>query len=283
MEEEAKLHQAQLIHSNRMASLGAIVSGVAHEVNNPNNLVMFNAPMIQSAWQDALPVLDHYNRENGDFSLAGIPYKEMREVVPKLAEGITHASRRIKTIVGNLKDFARLGEPQGYKPRRINDIVLSAITILNHEILKRTHRFEMTLGEDLPPVMGSGQQLEQVVINLLQNSLQALTSNEQCVRASTMRNPETGDVEVHILDEGVGMPREILSRIAEPFFSTRLDSGGLGLGLSICRSIVKSHGGAIHFESEVGKGTRAVVRLPASPSPAAGDDENPSGKILLGR
>ncbi len=283
MEEEAKLHQAQLIHANRMASLGAIVSGVAHEVNNPNNLVMFNAPMILSAWQDALPVLDLHHRESGDFTLGGLPYKEMRDVVPKLAEGISHASRRIKTIVGNLKDFARLGEPQGHKPERINDIVLSAITILNHEIMKRTHRFEVRLAEDLPPVMGSGQQLEQVVINLLHNALQALTSNEQGVRVSTLWNPETGDVEVHIVDEGVGMSREVQSRIAEPFFSTRLDSGGLGLGLSICRSIVKGHGGAIHFDSEVGKGTRAAVRLPAAPSPGAGGGEKSSGKVFLER
>jgi len=69
-------------------------------------------------------------------------------------------------------------------------------------------------------------------------------------------------VEVHVVDEGVGMPREVLERITEPFFSTRLDSGGLGLGLSICMSIVKGHGGTLCFESEVGKGTRAIVRLP---------------------
>ncbi|OGR18810.1 MAG: hypothetical protein A2559_07960, partial [Deltaproteobacteria bacterium RIFOXYD2_FULL_66_9] len=283
MEEEAKLQQAQLIHANRMASLGAIVSGVAHEVSNPNNLVMFNAPMILAAWEDALPALDRYHRECGDFTLAGLPYREMRHVVPKLAEGISDASRRIKAIVGNLKDFARQGESNGHKPERINDIVLSAIRILNHEIMKRTHRFEVTLGEDLPPVMGSGQQLEQVVINLLHNALQALTSNEQAVRVYTMRNPEMGDVEVHIVDEGIGMTREVQSRITEPFFSTRLDSGGLGLGLSISRSIVKGHKGAIRFDSEVGKGTRAVVRLPASPSPAASDGEDPSGKIFLGR
>jgi len=98
-----------------------------------------------------------------------------------------------------------------------------------------------------------------------------------------MRNPETGDVEIHVVDEGVGMSREVLSRIAEPFFSTRLDSGGLGLGLSICRSIVKGHGGAIHFDSEVGKGTRAVVRLPAFPSPAAGDGEDPFREIFVER
>ena len=123
MEEEAKLHQAQLIHANRMSSLGTIVSGVAHEVNNPNNLVMFNAPMILSAWDDAVPVLDAYFRENGDFSLGGLPYSEMREVVPRLAPGISDASARIKAIVGNLKDFARQDTPNEHAPVQINDVV----------------------------------------------------------------------------------------------------------------------------------------------------------------
>ena len=263
MEEEARLQQAQLIHANRMASLGTIVSGVAHEVNNPNNLVMFNAPMILSAWEDAAPVLDAYYRENGEFSLGGLPYTEMREVVPKLATGISDASARIKAIVWNLKDFARQDISRSQAPVRVNDAVRMAVTILNHEILRATHRFEVAYGEDLPPVMGSAQQLEQVVINLLNNAIQALPSNQRGIRVSTRLAPETGEVEVCVADEGAGMSPEVLERIKEPFFSTRLDSGGLGLGVSICRSIVQEHRGTIEYESEVGKGTRAVIRLPA--------------------
>ena len=263
MEEEARLQQAQLIHANRMASLGTIVSGVAHEVNNPNNLVMFNAPMILSAWEDAAPVLDAYYRENGEFSLGGLPYTEMREVVPKLATGISDASARIKAIVWNLKDFARQDISRSQAPVRVNDAVRMAVTILNHEILRATHCFEVAYGEDLPPVMGSAQQLEQVVINLLNNAIQALPSNQRGIRVSTRLVPETGEVEVCVADEGAGMSPEVLERIKEPFFSTRLDSGGLGLGVSICRSIVQEHRGTLEFESEVGKGTRAVIRFPA--------------------
>jgi len=270
MEDEAKIQQAKLIHANRMAALGAIVSGVAHEVNNPNNLVMFNAPLIRSAWEDAVPILDAYERESGAFTLGGLSYAEMREALPKLVAGITDASWRIKGIVGNLKDFARQDQPRGQRPERINDVVRAAVTILNHEIMKRTRRFEMELADDLPAVMASAQQLEQVVINLLQNALQALSSRHQSVRVRTVRSRRAGDVEIHVVDEGIGMSQETLARIMEPFFSTRLESGGLGLGLSICQSIVKSHGGELCFESDVGKGTRAVIQLPAY-SPSAPD------------
>ena len=272
MEEEAKIQQARLIQANRMASLGTIVSGVAHEVNNPNNLIMFNAPMILAAWEDAVPLLEAHFRENGDFPLGGLPYSEMREVVPKLAAGISSASSRIKAIVSNLKDFTRQDRSNKFGRVQVNDVVHAAVAILNHEIIKATHWFEAEY-QTLPDVTGSAQELEQVIINLLNNALQALPSNQCRLKVTTRRNPVTGEVEVEVADEGKGMSPEVLARIAEPFFSTRTDSGGLGLGLSISRSILKEHNGTLSFESEVGKGTRAIVRLPAAD---AGTPEGPA-------
>ena len=266
MEEEAKIQHAQLIQANRMAALGTIVSGVAHEVNNPNNLIMFNAPMVLSAWEDVRPVLEAHFRERGDFPLLGFTYSEMREVVPRLAAGISDASARIKAIVANLKDFARQDKSRRHVPLQVNELVRAAVHILYHEIIKATHRFEMQFAEGLPPVTGSAQELQQVVVNLLNNALQALPSGGCGLKVTTRRNPDTGDVEVEVADEGTGMSPEVLSRITEPFFSTHLDSGGLGLGLSISRTILKEHGGSLSFESEVGKGTRAFVRLPAAKS-----------------
>jgi signal transduction histidine kinase len=108
--------------------------------------------------------------------------------------------------------------------------------------------------------MGSSQQLEQVVINLLNNAFQAIPSSRHGIRGATCRTE--GGVELCVEDEGGGMSPEVLERIKAPFYSTRLDRGGLGLGVSICRSIVREHRGTLIFESEVGKGTRVVVRLP---------------------
>jgi signal transduction histidine kinase len=206
----------------------------------------------------------------------------MREVVPKLTKGISDASLRIKAIVSDLKDFARQDNQERQVPVRVNDIVRIAIAILNHEILRATHHFEVVYGKDIPPVMGSARQLEQVVINLLNNALQALRSSRESITVSTRHVPEMGDVEVTVADTGVGMSPEVLERIKEPFFSTRLDSGGLGLGVSICRSIVQEHKGTLEFESEVGKGTRAIVRLPGIGDTIGDGAEDLASKIPSG-
>lgn len=264
IENEAKSQQAQLIHANRMASLGTIVSGVAHEINNPNNLVMFNAPMIGAAWRDAVGILDERRRENGDFSLGGLPFSEMRDVVPKLIAGVSDASQRIKAIVGDLKEFARR-DVEGRRDRfDVNDAVRATVAIIGHEILKGCSNFRVETADSLPPVTGSAQQMEQVIVNLIMNALQALPDKKRAVRVSTAAGPDGRSVEIRVSDEGRGMSPEVLARLSEPFFTTRSESGGLGLGLSISFSIVKAHGGAVAFRSEVGRGTTAVVTLPAA-------------------
>jgi PAS domain S-box-containing protein len=269
-EEEARTRQAQLIHANRMTSLGTMVSGVAHEINNPNNLIMFNAPMIRAAWADAERVLESHFRGNGDFSLGGLPYSEMRKVVPKLINGMTESSGRIRAIVEKLKNFARRDKENLECRIDLNETIRAAVAILNHEIVKGCRNFRLDLAENLPMVKGCAQQLEQVVINLLMNSLQALPDKTKGIRAVTSVNRETGLVEVRVIDEGVGIPSEVMNRLSEPFFSTKLDSGGLGLGLSISSSIVLEHKGSLEFTSEVGKGTTARLAFPPVDSAAEG-------------
>jgi PAS domain S-box-containing protein len=269
LEEEARRVQAQLIHANRMAALGTVVSGVAHEINNPNNLVMFNAPILEAAWKDVEPALEEYCREHGELSVCGIPFPEMREAIPRLLHGISDGALRIKTIVENLKDFTRNGKSPGVScVVHVNDVVRKAVGIVNHEILKGTRDFRVEYGKDIPPVTGCAQELEQVVINLVNNALQALPGPSAGIRIATFFEPERECVSIAVRDEGRGMTKEVLDRLAEPFFTTRQDAGGLGLGLSICQSILKEHGGALRFESEPGRGTTATIRLPALGAPA---------------
>jgi PAS domain S-box-containing protein len=269
-EEEARARQAQLIHANRMTSLGTMVSGVAHEINNPNNLIMFNAPMIRAAWEDADRILASHYRENGEFSLGGLPYSEMRQVVPKLVTGMTESSKRIRAIVERLKNFARRDKENLDCKVALNEVILAAVAILSNEITRGCRNFRLELAENLPMVKGFAQQLEQVMINLFMNSLQALPDRTKGIRVATSVNDETGMVEVRVIDEGVGISPELMNRLSEPFFSTKLDSGGLGLGLSISSSIVLEHNGSLEFTSEVGKGTTARITF----SPVDSDMES---------
>lgn len=261
MEEEARYIQAKLIQANKMTSIGTLASGVAHEINNPNNFILFNSTLLLDAWKDASKILDRYYRENGDFSLGGLPYSEMTEVIPELLAGITDGSRRIKGIVDNLKDFSRAGKAGVDGSFDVNRSVRASVSILSNQITKYTDSFEVECADGLPLLKGNGQKIEQVIINLILNALHALPDRKKGVRVRT--SLEGGSVAIEVHDEGCGMSREVLDRVLEPFFTTKSDRGGTGLGLSISYSIIKDHKGALEFDSEPGRGTVAKITLPA--------------------
>lgn len=263
LEEEKKAIQAKLIQTNKMTSLGLMVSGLAHEVNNPNNNIKLTAHLLAKSWQDILPVLEKHYREEGDFNIGGLPYSESREILPRHIASIRDNSRRIEGIIKNLRDFARKGAANQNFKAEVNTIVSVAASILNSEIKQYTRHFKLDLREDLPFVRGNPQQLEQVIINLIMNAVQALPDRERRVLVSTLFDQSGGFVVIRVDDEGEGMPSEVKARACEPFFSTKLEHGGTGLGLAISNFIVKEHNGFLEFESEYGKGTTAMVKLPA--------------------
>jgi len=263
LEHESREIQAKLIQTNKMTSLGLLVSGVAHEINNPNNFIMTNAQLLANSWQDSRKILREYYRENGDFLLGGIPFSEFDDQSPRLLNGILDGSRRINQIIATLKQQAR-PEHSGIETEvDVNQTVASAITVLQHELVCHTDRFEYHLVDDLPRISGNSQQLGQVIINLLMNACQALPARDHGIYLATGFDPAAAMVIVTVRDEGRGIPIEDRRRIMEPFFTTKLDSGGTGLGLSICDSIVAEHRGTMDFVSVPGKGTTFTVKLPA--------------------
>jgi PAS domain S-box-containing protein len=259
---ERKKSEEQLYHASRMVALGTLVSGVAHEINNPNSFIMLNTPLLREAWETALPILEEYYKENGDFVLAGMNYTEMREKIPLLFSGISDGSKRIKQIVDDLKNFVRKDVPDVSQAVDINEVLKSALALASNMIYKSTKNFSVRYGKNIPPIKGNFQRLEQVVINLIQNACQALPDNGRSIRVSTLSDTEAGTVVLRISDQGRGIPAESLPHITDPFFTTKHDSGGVGLGLSISERIVEEHGGQITFASWVGKGTQVEVTLP---------------------
>lgn len=263
MEREARDIQSGLIQANKMTSLGLLVSGVAHEINNPNNYIMANSRLLARAWQDALKFLRQYYRENGEFLLGGIPFSELESHSPELFEGILDGAQRIDAIINNLKGFARQDRGVEEVEVDLNQVASSAVTLLHHELLKFTANFHLDLAQQLPRVRGNRQQLGQVIINLLTNACHALPDKGCAIWLATGFDATVGEVSISVRDEGCGITRDDGDRIMEPFFTTKLDSGGTGLGLSICSSIVKDHAGSLHYDSEPGKGTTFTVKLPA--------------------
>jgi len=263
VEEEKRAIQAKLVQTNKMTSLGLLVSGLAHEVNNPNNNIKLIGHILSKSWQDISPILEKHYSEEGDFRIAGQSFLEIRNMIPQHILAIRNNSRRIEGIIKNLRDFARKGAANVNFKADINTIVSIAASLINLEIKRHTRHFKLDLQEGLPTVQGNPQQLEQVVINLIMNAIQALPDRERAVLVATSFDQAEGRIIIRIADEGEGMSSEVRDRIGEPFFSTKLDRGGTGLGLAISNFIVSEHKGALELESEPGKGTTALIKLPA--------------------
>ncbi len=258
---ERQLAEEEMLRHARLASLGTLAASVAHEINNPNNAIQFNADILSLVWNDTLSILQLYEEENGAFSLGGIPSDEVEGTVGRLIQGTLKSSQRIKIIVENLKHMARKdNQKESHCPVDIRSILQSAILILQHQIQKHTDVFVVNIREDLPQIWGNSQQLEQVFINLLQNALQALPERHLSVSVYTAFDAHQNEVNITIQDQGSGIPAENLKRLTEPFFTTK--SSGTGLGLFITNTIIKHHEGNIHFASQTNQGTIVTIRLP---------------------
>ena len=261
-EKEAEQRRRQLIEADKMVSLGILVAGVAHEINNPNNFITMNAPILHSAWEDFLPILEEHYRKHGDFPVAGIPFSEMRQHIPELFSGILDGSERIRKIVFNLRDYARQGISDMDQEIDLNTALRAALVLLANPLKKATDHLSIRYGEGLPQVRGNFQRAEQVIINLLQNAYQSLASPDKRLTVSTGQEPKNGTAFVEVADQGCGISPKNLKRILDPFFTTKRDGGGSGLGLSISAGIMEEHGGRLEFNSQPGKGTIARAVFP---------------------
>ncbi|MFC1544613.1 PAS domain S-box protein [Gemmatimonadota bacterium] len=262
MKEKEELQRQQLIQADKMISLGILVAGVAHEINNPNQFIMINIPLLRRAWESIEPILDRYYHDYGDFPLGGISYSTMKPKIPELFSGVYNGSQRIKNIVKSLKGYAREGQPEERIQLSINEVIQSSLVILTNLIKNSTDNLKVNLGKAIPPVMGNFQRLEQVVINLIQNACQALDNPQNEIEISSEYIRDAEIVVIVIRDEGIGIKKRDMKYILDPFFTSMRDSGGTGLGLSISAGIIKDHNGTIEFKSVPGKGTTVRINLP---------------------
>jgi PAS domain S-box-containing protein len=262
METRMRRQEIQLIQADKMAAIGILVSGVAHEINNPNQMMQMNAQSLLGTWGDLVDLLDSYLDEDQVTWVGNLPYGELRETFPMLLQDIVDGAVKIQKIVAELRDFARPSDNTLPTTFNLNTVIKRALDLLSHAIKKKTERLQVNLENNLPLLVGNPQQIEQVIVNLVLNALDALPDASRAIRLSTHADWATNRVELQVEDEGMGIPAEHLERIFEPFFTTKQDQGGTGLGLFITYKLVMAHGGTLSFTSKPGQGTVVCVKLP---------------------
>ncbi len=267
--------QAALIQSQNLASLGQLAAGMAHEINNPLAFVTNNLAVLR---RDALAVLDVLDLYRGareglarvEPALAAEAARREEEIdldyvqanLGRLLDRSLEGLRRVRDIVHNLRDFARLDEAK-FKEADLNAALTSTIAVLRHEIETKEIHLDQHL-ELLPAVFCCPGKIDQLFLNLLLNAVQACAP-QGVVEVWTRIEPDGGGVVVEVRDNGHGIAPDHLPHIFEPFFTTKPIGQGKGLGLSVSYGIVRDHGGVIEVESAPGQGSAFRVRLPLSP------------------
>ncbi len=237
MSEELAHREEQIIQSKKLASLGILTAGVAHEITNPLN----NISMIAQTYDELYATLGEEDR-----------ISFMRKVDAE--------TERIRKIVKNLLDFSR---PKDARPREadINTVIQKTLTLVQNMIDVSGIETSVHLGDNLPHVFIDEHQMQQVLVNLFTNAVQAMSTGGRLVISSRSRNNGNA-VEIGVSDSGKGIPPEFVPHIFDPFFSTKGDQG-TGLGLSVSYGIIRNHKGEIRVESKVGVGTTFTIELPA--------------------
>ena len=281
--QKLKETQSQLVHSEKLAALGTLAAGMAHEINNPLAFAMSNVSVMGREIGDLLKLVDFYQQafpairgSNPDLAStiektqddADIPY--LRENLPRMTEATRQGLLRVAKIVENLRGFAQLDRSEiaviDVNQALDQSVGMLADSLMQHNVAVQRHY------EQLPPLECAAAHLNQVFLNLLMNGLQAIESTgRDSGRVLLATRSADGEIIVEIADDGCGIPPDVLPKIFDPFFTTKPVGRGTGLGLSIGHGIIAEHGGRIKVESAVDVGTRFRIYLPITrpPSPTA--------------
>jgi two-component system, NtrC family, sensor kinase len=270
-----KSTQAQVVQSEKMASLGQMVAGVAHEINTPLGFVRSNIDMVGDMFRDIKRLLERYaatvgliRAPNVDDAQVALAFDQLTVVEAEvdtelLGEADTlltdsiRGLNQINDLVSNLKDFSRLDRSR-LDWFDVNSGLDGTLTICRNQLKDRIEVIK-DYGQ-VPQIQCAPSQVNQIFLNLITNATQAIGNNEGKVRLTTRANG--GEVQIIFEDNGCGMTQEVMDKIYEPFFTTKEVGKGTGLGLSIVFQIIQEHHGRIDVQSEVGKGTRFTVTLP---------------------
>jgi GAF domain-containing protein len=270
---ELQRTQSKLIQSEKMAGLGQLIAGLAHEINNPISFIYGNIPYVKDHIQDLLNLVHLYQNNYPQapaeiqYQLAEIDLDFINDDLPKMLTSMMNGADRIRELVISLRTFSRLDEAE-MKPVNLHEGIDSTLSILQHRFQPQNNILGIEVIKEyseLPPVVCYAAQMNQVFMNIITNALDGL-------KESLIENPkiwirtkviDRNQIQISITDNGCGIPEHIRYRIFEPFFTTKEPGQGSGLGLSVSyQIIVEKHGGQIKCISELGKGCEFLIEIP---------------------
>ncbi len=256
-----KTFEQQLQQADKLTSLGELVSGIGHEINNPNQFIRGNVKILQQALEDILPIVDDYQQSHPDLKIARLDYKFFREHIMTLVEDMAHGSERIKGIVDGLRTFVRKDDGLLVDNIDINSLIQAGTRLVHNQVHKKAE-IELDLTSDLPSFTGNAQKIEQVLINLIVNAGDAMREEVKGKITVKTSLEDDGQLLIEVSDNGMGMTSKTLKQIFDPFFTTKRARGGTGLGLAISYRIIEEHGGTIAVSSKPGEGTAFKITIP---------------------
>lgn len=269
LNKELSSAQAQLMQSEKMASIGQLAAGVAHEINNPVGYIFSNVGSLEKYLEDLFEILNFYESiehtiQSPEVKTQLAELKEkieinyLKEDIPDLMEQSKEGIERVRKIVQDLKDFSRVDSNVEWQWANLHSGIDSTLNVVNNEIKYRADVVK-DYGK-LPDVECLPSQLNQVFMNLVVNASHAITSDRGTITIKTRQENE--EVVINISDTGSGIPADVLPKIFDPFFTTKPIGKGTGLGLSLSYGIIKKHNGEISVDSVAGQGTTFTIRLP---------------------
>jgi polar amino acid transport system substrate-binding protein len=254
--------EEKLTNSQELTSLGVLVSGIAHELGNLSNCLIFNIPILRDYLKKLIPIIDDHARNHQDFELFSMSYPEFRQDVFRILDNIEHASSRISETGSGFKEFVSIASAERRGWVDVGSVIGKSAALCRSQIRKTVRSFEVNIAEDVPLIFIDSVALEQVLVNLLINAAKAVDDENSWVMVSAkLGNTQQDDLIIEVSDNGCGIDEKTREMIFDPFFTTRVQHDGSGLGLFVSKNLIEKMGGRIEVESKLGVGSTFRIVL----------------------
>lgn len=262
---ERKKYEEDIALRDRLASIGGLSIGIAHEINNPNGAIRIGIKNISAILTVITPLIHEVNKGNQELQCGSLPVGAAIEKLPHLCDCVLNATERIASVVGNLKKFGRKDIAKYTGLVNVNNAVMNSVQLTKHRI-NELAVLELQLDDKVSPAKGHEMEIEQVIINLISNACDSIKERKNLLGNDypgkiTLKTYSRDKVYIVVEDNGSGIKDAMKGKIFDPYFTSKPIGVGTGLGLSISRNIIKKHEGNITFQSEEGKGSSFQIEL----------------------